>query len=258
MHFLTELVKTPELKDPFKNHLNIHRHFYRYSKGEFIGPALKITKSNTRITMKGSHEYEDLILEIVANTVSEKNFEIKGTLISGKDINDVIMNLGFDWKLAKSKGDTKNYKATILSKTNKDTLIESIEMFRENCYFLISFNINPTCKVTTKKNVPQPSKKKVEEDDVNKRVSFCTGVIDNTENNLKLVLDLALSDFKEDIPNKWKTIILKNNYKIADIELPEDVNNWALKRIMATRKGRMTRSIEIDNEYIEKQYSIIV
>ena len=121
MHFLTELVKTPELKDPFKKYLKIHRHFYRYSKGEFIGPALKITQTSTRITLKGSHEYEDLIQEIVANTIASDNFEIKGTLISGKDISDTIMNFGFDWNLKKSSGDTKNYKTTILSKTNKQS-----------------------------------------------------------------------------------------------------------------------------------------
>ena len=66
MHFLSEVIKTPKLKDPFNNHKNIHRHFYRYSRGDFLGPALKITKTNARITLKSTHEYEDLILEIVA------------------------------------------------------------------------------------------------------------------------------------------------------------------------------------------------
>ena len=49
MHYLSELIETPSLEDPAKNHMNIHRHFYRYSKGDFIGPALKITKSKARI-----------------------------------------------------------------------------------------------------------------------------------------------------------------------------------------------------------------
>ncbi len=258
MHFLTELVKIPDLKDPFKNHLKIHRHFYRYSKGEFIGPAIKISITNTRITLKGTHEYEDLILEIVAKSIAEENFEIKGILITGSDLSDVITNLGFDWNLKKSSGDAKNYKATILSKTNKNTLIESIQTFRENSYFLISFNINPTCKVSTKKNIPQPSKKKVEEDDVNKRIAFCTGVLNNNQSNYQLILDLILHDFKSQLPKKWKNVLLKNNYRITDIILPDEVDNWALKRVMATRKGKMTRSIEVDGEFIEKQYSIVV
>jgi hypothetical protein len=213
MHFLKKLVESPTLKDPAKQHIDVHRHFYRYSKGEFIGPALKLTKSNARITLKGSHEYEDLILEVVANTITEDEFEIKGSLISGSDVSDLITNLGFDWKLKKSTGETKNYKATIISKATKRPLLESIEAFRKTSYFLISFNINPTCKVTTKKNVPQPSQKKVEDDDLNKRIGFCTGIINNNDKNLDMVKKLTMNDFISEIPTKWKTIIIKNNYR---------------------------------------------
>ena len=200
MHFLKKITESPVLSDPAVEHIDVHRHFYRYSKGEFIGPALKIAKTNARITLKGSHEYEDAILEVVANTVSQEEIEIKGVLISGSDISDLITDLGFDWVLKKSTGQTKNYKANILSKTNRDTLLESIEAFRKTSYYLISFNINPTCKVTTKKTIPQPSKKKVEEDDVNKRIKFCTGVMNNTEQNLKRTLDFILFSMKFLIP----------------------------------------------------------
>ena len=92
MHFLSELVKKPILEDPFEQHLNIHRHFYRYSKGVFIGPALKISKTKAKITMKGAHEYEDLILETVTKAISnsQENFEIKGKLITSSDITNLI------------------------------------------------------------------------------------------------------------------------------------------------------------------------
>jgi len=258
MHFLKKLTESPILKDPAKEHVDVHRHFYRYSKGVFIGPALKITKSKARITLKGSHEYEDLILEVVANTISEEEIEIKGTIISGSDISDLIMNLGFDWNLKKSTGKTKNYKANIISITNQRTLLESIEVFRKTSYYLVSFNLNPTCKVTTKKNIPQPSKKKVEDDDITKRIGFCTGIINNNDKNLSMVQNLTLHDFLSEIPEKWKKIIIKNNYKIIDIILPEQVDNWGLKRILAIRKGTLFRSINIDGEELEKQYSFSV
>ncbi len=253
MHFLKKLTESPILEDPAQQHLDIHRHFYRYSKGEFIGPALKLTKSKARITLKGSHEYEDLILEVVANTISEDDVDIKGTLISGSDISDLITNLGFDWNLKKSTGKTKNYKANILSKTNKGILLESIEAFRKTSYYLISLNLNPTCKVTTKKNIPQPSKKKVEEDDISKRIGFCTGIITNNEKNLSMVKKLSLYDFLSEIPEIWKSIIIKNNYKITEIILPDHIDNWGLKRILAIRKGKLFRSINIDGEVLEKQ-----
>lgn len=258
MHFLQKIIENPILKDPAVEHTDVHRHFYRYSKGEFIGPALKISKSKARITLKGSHEYEDLILEVVADTISQDEVEIKGTLISGGDVGDLIEDLGFDWALKKSTGKTKNFKANFVSLTNRDTLLESIKAFRKTSYYLISFTVNPTCKVTTKKSIPQPSKKKVEEDDVSTRIQFCTGVMNYSEQNLKKSLNLILPDFKSELPEKWKNITIKNNYRITDIVLPEDVDNWGLKRILAIRKAKLFRSIDIDGEIIEKQYNIVV
>ena len=260
MHFLKKIIESPVLEDPAKNYISIHRHFYRYSRGDFIGPAIKISKTKAKLTLKGSHEYEDAILEIVTNgmTNSEKLFEIKGRLISGADISELINSLGFNWDLKQSTGQTKNYKAEIVDQTNRDVLLESIEKFRENSYLLLSFNINPNCKVSTKKNIPQPSKKKVEEDDVNKRIQFCTGYINNTDKNLNYALDVILADFKSELSKNWKTIILYNNYKLLDIEIPKSIKNSRLLRIMAIRKGKLFRIADIDGETIEKQYSIVV
>ncbi len=260
MHFLKKIIETPVLNDPAEKYKSIHRHFYRYSRGDFIGPAIKISKTKAKLTLKGSHEYEDLILEIVTSGISNsaEKFEIKGKLISGADISEVINSLGFDWDLKQSTGQTKNYKTEIIDQTNRDTLLESIERFREHSYFLVSFNVNPSCKVTTKKNIPQPSKKKVEDDDVNKRIQFCTGYISNTEKNLNYTLEAILSDFKSDLPKNWKTIVLFNNYKIVDILIPKNIKNSRLLRVMAIRKGTLFRTIDVDGEIIEKQYSIVV
>jgi len=260
MHFLSKLIETPNLDDPAKKHMGIHRHFYRYSKGDFIGPALKISKTSAKITLKGAHEYEDLILEIVLRSISDSqaDFEIKGKLITGSDLQDTLSNLGINWSLKKSTGQTKNYKADIIDKINKNLLLETIEILRENSYLLLSFLINPNCKVTTKKNIPQPSKKKVEDDDVSKRIQFCSGVLSNTDANLKMVLDLAVPDFISEIPTKWKSLTIFNNYTIKEIVIPTNIKDSRLLRIMAIRKGKMFRSVDIDAELIEKQYSIIV
>ncbi|MHA2430762.1 MAG: hypothetical protein ACXACC_06990 [Promethearchaeota archaeon] len=260
MHFLKQLIELPILSDPAKNYMNVHRHFYRYSRGSFIGPALKISKTSAKITLKGSHEYEDLILELVTQSISNLNqdIEIKGKLVTGSDISELLSNLGLNWDLKRSSGQTKNYTTEINDKIKKKSLLEIIEAFRKNCYFLISFNINPNCKVTTKKKIPQPSKKKVGEDEVNKRIQFSTGYINNTNQNLNAVIDQTLPDFKSELPEKWKAIIISNNYKIKEIELPKDIKDSRLIRIMAIRSGKLIRSVEIDDEIIEKQYNIVV
>jgi hypothetical protein len=259
MHFLNKLIKTPILDDPANKHREVHRHFYRYSRGDFIGPAIKVNKTSTKISLKGSHEYEDLILEIVTKTIPNNNdFEIKGRLITGSDISKIISDIGFNWEIKQSTGKTKNYKADIVDKTNKEQLLNAIDIFRENSYLLISFNLGPNCKVITKKNIPQPSKKKIEDDDVNQRVQFCAGYISNTKQNLNNLIEVLMLDFKADIPSDWKSITVLNNYKITDIEIPKGLTDSRLMRILSIRKGKVFRSLEIDDEIIEKQYSVIV
>jgi len=260
MHFLRKLTEHPILDEPAKNYQSIHRHFYRYSRGDFIGPAMKINQTKAKFTLKGSHEYEDLILEVVTRGISNpnENFEINGSLISGANINDIITKLGFNWELKESTGQTKNYKAEIIDTIKKEPLLQCIEAFRKNSYFLVSFNLSPTCKVTTKKNIPQPSKKKVEDDDVNKRIQFCTGYLSNNEKNLNNILDMTLYDFQSELPKNWKTLTIFNSYKITDIEIPKNVANSQLLRIMAIRKGKLFRSLDFDGEIIEKQYQIVV
>ena len=260
MHYLKKLIEKPILEAPAQQHMDIHRHFYRYSRGDFLGPALKIRTTSGKITLKGAHEYEDLILESVVNSIEDSmsNIEIKGNLITGSDISKDLTKLGFDWKLKKSTGKTKNYKSVILDNVTKDQLLAGLESFRINSYFLISFNINPSCKITTKKNIPQPSKKTPEDDDLNKRIQFCTGILKNTKKNMDFILDSTLSDFKSELPKTWKSISILNNYKITEIETPKDLKDSRLLRIFAIRKGKMIRSIDVDDEVFEKQYDIVV
>ncbi len=260
MHYLRKLIDQPNLEDPARQQMDIHRHFYRYSRGDFLGPALKIRATSGKITLKGTHEYEDLILESILNSIEDSVnfFEIKGTLISGSDISRDLIELGFNWKLKKSTGQTKNYKSDILDKVTKEQLLAGLQFFRSNSYFLISFNINPSCKITTKKNIPQPSKKTPDDDDISKRIQFCTGNLKNTKKNLDLLIESALPDLKSEIPNNWKSISISNNYKITEIEMPKDIKDSRLLRIFAIRKGKMIRLIEIDDEVYEKQYEITV
>ncbi|TXT58989.1 MAG: hypothetical protein BAJALOKI2v1_270017 [Promethearchaeota archaeon] len=260
MHFLTKLIQNPQLDEPAKKHMDVHRHFYRYSRGEFNGPALKIRTTSNRIGLKGSFEYEDLVGEIIVDTIPDnKKAKFEGVLITGKDISDTIQNLGLDWKLKESTGKTKNFKAKFNQEIEKNTMVDAISTLRTNSYLLLSFNLSSDCKIDTKKRIPRPSKKKGLEDDTNKRVQFSKGYIENTTKNLETVLDKCFLDFKDELSNDWKKLTLKNTYDIEEIALPKDVKNSRMLRIMAIRKGKLTRTLIIDDEEtMEKQYSIVV
>ncbi|MBY8981340.1 MAG: hypothetical protein KGD57_00195 [Candidatus Lokiarchaeota archaeon] len=259
MHFLKQIIEKPKLENPAKEHMNIHRHFYRFSKGIFIGPAIEIRKTSSKISFKGSLEFEDIIQELVTKVYPKDEIPITGLLITGSDIKDKIQNFGLDWKLKASTGKTKNYKAEILGEISRETLLKVFDEIRYLGYLLVSFAAaDKSCKVTTNKRLPQPSKKKPEDDDVTKRIGFCKGDIINTEKNLEMVIEELLPDFKSEISKNWKKIRILNTYKIDELEFPKNEKNSMLLRIMSIRKGKLIRTAIIDDESNEKQYSIVV
>ncbi|MFO8019422.1 MAG: hypothetical protein R6U96_12380 [Promethearchaeia archaeon] len=259
MHFLKKLVNNPNLENPAKEHMDIHRHFYRYSRGEFIGPAFYIWRTSTRIRLKGSYEYEDLLQELVAKTLPDgEEVEIEGTVYAAKDLSELLHELGFEWDMYKSSGKAKNYKAKFEDEGVKQQILNAIKSLRDVSYFLLSFKADKLCEVDTNKRLPQPSKKKPADDDINKRLKFCNGTIDNTDRNAEMAIDMALSDFKDDIPEDWSKIILTNTYEINKIKIPKDVESSRMMRIMAIREGVLTRNADIDGNVIQKQYNIVV
>ncbi|MGV9171536.1 MAG: hypothetical protein ACOC44_01125 [Promethearchaeia archaeon] len=259
MHFLKKLIDNPKFENPAKEHMDIHRHFYRYSRGEFIGPAFYIWRTSTRIRLKGSYEYEDLLQEMVAKTLPEgEEIEIEGTVYAAKDLSDLFHDLGFKWDMHESSGKAKHYKAKFEDKAEKKQILKAINSLRGKSYFLLSFKEDKLCKVDTNKRLPQPSKKKPADDDINKRLRFCKGVIDNTDKNARMALEMALPDFKDEISEDWSKIILTNTYEINKIKIPKDAENSRMMRIMAIREGVLTRSADVDGDVIQKQYNIVV
>ncbi|MBN1214015.1 MAG: hypothetical protein JXA99_01100 [Candidatus Lokiarchaeota archaeon] len=259
MHFLNQIIENPILKNPAKEHMDVHRHFYRFSKGIFIGPAIEIRRTSSKISFKASLEYEDIIQEFVVEAIPGDSISVTGLLFTGRDINDTLKEIGLHWKLKASTGKTKNYKADIKGEVDKTVLLKAIEIIRESGYLLLScVAADKSSKVTTNKRLPQPSKKKPEEDDIAQRIGFCKGDIPNTKNNLEKVIENLIRDFKSELNENWKKITILNNYKIEDLELPKNEKNSMMLRIMAIRKGKLIRTVTIDDESYEKQYSIIV
>jgi hypothetical protein len=259
MHFLKKLINNSDLKNPAKEHMDIHRHFYRYSRGEFIGPAFYVWRTSTRIRLKGSYEYEDLVQEMVAKTLpAGEEVEIEGAVYSAKDLTDLLQKIGFDWDMHESSGKAKHHKVKFNDKAEKQKILDAIEGLRDSSYFLLSFKADKLCKIDTNKRLPQPSKKKPAQDDVKKRLRFCNGVIDNTDKNAEMVIDMALPDFKDELPEDWSKITLTNTYEINKIKIPKDVESSRMMRIMAIREGVLKRNADVDGEVIQKDYNIRV
>jgi len=264
MHFIRELIENNQNSDPLKNLPHIHRHFTRYSKGTFNGPAISIKISNSYINLNSSFEYEDFLAWLVANSLSDNNstFIITGSIISSENFTDKLNSLGLNWNITESSNQVKNYKCILTPRDNikitKNELLNLIETLNKCCYLLLSFKAGDKNQYSLKtaKNPPRPKTNgdNLNEDDFSKELKFSIAKIPNLPKSLDIIINEILPDFKQKLPKSLKTIEIYNIYEIKNIILPETrIKNSYLIRLMALREGVLIRKAIINNiEYQNK------
>jgi len=255
-HFLTELIANPKLEDP-STKMGMHRHFARYSKGKFSGPACKISIIPAKIAIASTFEYEDILTYFAAKFFPEPVVNIIGTIVTGKDINSELERIGLKIRVEESKGQAKNFKAKVEEEIPKEQLNKLIEIVAENGYILISFKQQEKggISVTTKKSPPRPNPKGGEEDAPEAAVQFCKVNLPNKKEIMDAVFADILPDFKAELPQKFKKLTLENRYDFSELIIPKNLPSQ-LVRLKTIRVGRLTRRVEVDEDHFEKQYSV--
>lgn len=267
MHFLKDLLENPMDSDPVKNFPQVHKHFIRYSKGNFIGPAAKVRFSKN-ISIDGSFEFEDLFAWLASEAMISGNLkddiQITGNILSDRDFSKVLFEIGLNsWKVKKSTGKTKNFKC-LLDTPEKITaaqLKELIEKLNSTCYLMFNFNTG-SISLKTKKKPPRPKAKedKKEGKTIADKVKFTKLKLPNTEYMRALIIEEILPDFKDEITSSTKLILLECSYDINDLILPpkEMRKNSSSIRRLTLRKGILERICVIDKESYENKTNMAV
>ncbi|MBD3352272.1 MAG: hypothetical protein GF364_12365 [Candidatus Lokiarchaeota archaeon] len=263
MHFITRLLENPKDEDPIENMLYVHRHFTRYSKGVFDGPAVKFKRTKSKIYVDGSFEYENAITLIAANLLPEDyndKFKITGAIYGAGDFTKLLRDIGLNWEVSKSTGKTKNFRCKIQPSDeillNKEQLKDLITIVSPKCYVLLSFKTtnDEPIKLTTKKKPPRPKSKGGSKEDrekeLAKKMKFSKLRMSYSEDAFEYICKILAPDFIDEINSKTKTIELYNRYFIDNLILPsrKKVKNSILIRKLAIREGKLRRRAVIDDE----------
>lgn len=259
-HFLTKIIQNPKLENPARNSMDVHKHFTRYSKGIFDGPAVKISQSKGGISIGASFEYEDEAFRIACEIFNEQKASVSGKVFGSDDFGSIMREIGLSgvWIPNKSKGETQNFNLEVKNEPIPIEILRKMgEMLPKYAYMLLSFSsTDKSVSLAMKKTPPRPNSKNPEDASKDNQVKFCTLKIPFSENNISRVLAGYAKDFKDEIPTKFKTLWITNSYEITDLILPTEKNIPSRDfRILTLRKGTLNRVLVVDGNTITKKIS---
>ena len=208
----------------------VHSQFVRFSKGVFDNKAIINISRNGRIKISSTYELANDLILFAASLA--KNLKIPGLVLSKKEIS------GLSGKIKKN-----------LFAYNLDQEISSEKVMEiaENSYFMLLDCSAEGIELKMKKKLPKPSSKSA--DKVNDK--FCSMILD-----IKF-WPAVKAEFLLNLPEgkKYRTI---NKYEIKEILLPKSEKDFEKIRVMAKKKGKITRKIEIDEKQIIQEKEFVV
>ncbi len=261
-HYLTKILDNPIIEDPVKGAPDVHKHFTRYSKGQFSGPVVKFSQTKDKITIWCSHEYEDAVLRIAIDLIPDDILNVTGAILGGMDFTPLIKDIGLgkDFYPLKSKGKTVNYTAALKTQVSVEKKLLQILSARGTPYIysLLSFTSeDQKISLKIKKKPPRPNSKNPEDSGLGGKLKFCILKIPKTPETLKTIIDTFAKDFVDEIPIKWKSITIQNTYEISSLIFPEKREGLSSRkyRLNTLREGTLKRVATIDstdyNNYIK-------
>jgi len=254
-----KIIEEPKVEDPLGENLDIHKHFTRYSRGEFGGPAVRISKSSKNITIKGSYEMEDEMTRIALELINDDELSVKGNIMSGDDFTSMMKEFGFsdEWYPEESSGKTKKYETKMKSAltVSKEKIKKLVVDGIKECYSFLNFSSEDgSVSMEAKSKPPRPSKKSPDSGDINKKLKFAKLKIPFNEENLDRVIEAFAKDFKDEIPEKYRSIVISNSYDINGLDLPKksEVSSSEEFRLKTIRKGILERLLIKRNKVLAK------
>lgn len=220
MHFIKDLFQDNQTE-------HLHNKFIRYSRGEFVGPLLKVKFAKANVKVYASFHFVDELLQLVADKLGDKQVHIKGTLLWNKDLGPELEELGIKFlKVAKARG---IFKYTL----DNDTVLQNFVKVMNKYHLLINVK-EDGLSYTTKSSFPKPNKEFGPD--------FCKLTLPSD------MKDLIIDEFCFDLenPEKVKAIEISHKIKIDDIVLPEGETDFEVARRQAKRVGSIERVLTVD------------
>jgi hypothetical protein len=219
------------IKDLFEGNQTEHLHnkFIRYSRGDFVGPLLKLKFAKANVKVYASFHFTDELLSIFADKLGDREVKAKGTILWNKDLSPEFDELGIKFaKVSKARG--------IFKYAIDNTVVLKDLVALMNKYYVLLNIKEEGLTYSTKKALPKPNKEF--------GADFCKLTLPGD------MKDFMLDEFAFDLENREKIKQIEISHKIivTDIVLPEGEKDFEIARRQAKRVGTIERVLTVDGE----------
>jgi len=212
----------------------VHVQFRKFSKGEFKDRGLvEIKKSKDGATIKTSFEFANDLVATIAQKIQGKT-HITGAIICTSDLRN---ELGIEIKDMKQFMGVKNMQ--IDCEMSKEQILEICERFPA-AFVLLSFSVNGT---TLKIKPKSPKSAKPSTSDKEAKADFCSV----KTNDMNIVKEFAFD------VDAFKHLKIKHAFKIGGIIIPTGEKDPEKIRLLAKKRGKIIRELDIDGKKIIKE-----
>jgi hypothetical protein len=227
------------IKKIFENKIDdsVHKQFVRFGKGVYPGRAvIKITKQPEKIKIGTSFELVNDLVEFISSL--GQNAKISGTVLSKNDISGLMRQNNI-------KGNSETKSSGLYYENNIDEQDISPGALKElalNSYACLIDIESQGITFKCKQKLPKPGKA----GDLKIDDKFC-----QSEFSIMFWPKIK-SEFAFDLP-EFKKALAVHTYTISDIIMPKGEKDFEKIRLMAKRKGKITRKITLDKQEILKE-----
>ncbi len=219
-----------------------HSVIARYGRGTFQGPAADANVSGGRLKITASYLYVPVLGQLLADRC-EADLAIQGTVISKADMEAQLKAHGLRVVEVKKKGGFKYRVEGGLSGSQLRRLYEDLWeaaiLLKAKC---------PGFLLSAAQNIPKPNDYS--------DPSFCSLTMPATEDNLKAAFRSIVPSFE---PRAFSSLSVRHVIRIDDILVPQELAGKpaSMVRLLAKRKGVLTRQVTVDGSSSETKHEFV-
>lgn len=216
----------------------VHKQFRRFGKGRFEKRAMVFIRIRKNVKIKTSFEYCNDFVELFVRRALGR-ISVSGFVSGGRDFSD---KSGYKFKecsrrMGSYKGELEPFE------TDCAGLGRFYDEFKDD--FMLLNIVADNCSLKCKSTLPKPGKESVKKSGEAK-INFCVADFDDVS---------VVGEFAFDVDVKKDCEII-HIYVIDEIVAPDGISDAADVRLLAKRKGKIIRIVNVDGKEIVKEYEL--